>query len=54
MALRRNSDQGEPLKNFDGDEKLASELAALADNLHEVIERRTRYGADDAPTLEIH
>ncbi len=54
MALRRNSDQGKPLKNFDGDGKLASELAAMADNLHEVIERRTRSGADDAPTLEIH
>ena len=45
MALRENSDSGDPGANFDGDAKLADALTAVANNLAGRISVQALQGA---------
>ena len=52
MALRKNSDAGDPTANFTGKDKLASELMTLVRNVAASISRRALAGST-GPTLNI-
>jgi ATP-binding protein involved in chromosome partitioning len=54
MALRRNSDAGDPTANFTGAPQLAGELENVVRNLAGRISVRSQEGATAQPTLSVH
>lgn len=53
MDLRRNADNGEPLRNWEGNPALASELDQLCQNLASQVSIATRSGKYVQPTLSV-
>ena len=54
MALRENCDSGDPTANFTGEDKLAEELAILAQKLHGHVNVLDSTGELDQPSISVH
>lgn len=54
MALRQNSDSGEPLKNFEGDARLRESLERFAREVESQIALASARNEQSRPTLTIH
>lgn len=54
MALRRNSDGGDPTANFTGDDALAGELESVVRAFEQQVQLHVSSGEADSPTLTIH
>jgi len=54
MALRRNSDAGDPTANFTGGDALADELRSVVQAFEQQVELHLSSGEADAPTLTVH
>jgi len=52
MALRANSDAGDPTANFTGEDTLTAELSTMVDKFIETVDAHD--AATEAPTLNIH